>query len=400
MADLRVAKRKTHSKSRKGCSQCKQRHTKCNEARPRCANCIRLDIQCSWPTVPNTYSTPSQASPADHVSPFAEPEPSGSPDTASRAFELSIPDLRLVHHWTSKGYNSLHPTGTRSDAWQTGFIELGFEHPFLLHGLLALSAAHKASFLLPAERQSLLLQADSHISRALDTYRKNLEASNDETPTIPMFILSSVLLTYNFGIAQEKPEDPIGSLHHCFMLLQGIKVVVLPHWDRIKDNDVFALMTDMSSPSTLEMLDSLARDDKSQEIIRLKELTELLLDTQDKEACADAIDQLHATWLRFRHLTHDRDEYGLLFLWPAKLNNRFFDLLAAHNPVTCIITTHFATILAQGRPIWWVSKWPVWLLDASEELLRATPDLLRWLDWPQQIIRSRAWSQAATPVSC
>ena len=292
----------------------------------------------------------------------------------------------------------MHPTGSQSEAWQVGFIELGFEHTFLLHGLLALSAVHKASFLQPTERQSLLLQADSHISRALDTYRKHLEAPNVET-ALSMFILSSVLLTYNFGIAQEKPEDPIGALHHCFMLLQGIKVVLVPHWDQIKDSAVFAHMTDLASASTLEQLDNLAKDDKSQEILRLKELTELLLDAQDKEACAEAIDELHATWLRFRHLTLDRDEYGLLFLWPARLTSRFFDLLAAHNPVTCIITTHFAAILAHGRPIWWVSKWPVWLLAASEQLLAATPDLLRWLDWPQQIISSRAWSQKATPAA-
>ncbi|CAO2653473.1 Nn.00g028840.m01.CDS01 [Neocucurbitaria sp. VM-36] len=306
--------------------------------------------------------------------------------------------MRLVHHWTAKCYKSLHPTGSRSEAWQIGFIELGFEHTFLLHGLLALSAAHQASFLLPAERPSLLHQADSHISRALDRYRQNLETPNVET-AIPMFILSSVLLTYNFGIAQEKPEDPIGSLHHCFMLLQGIKVVIIPHWDQIKDSAVFTYMTEQASPESLERLDTLARDDKSQEILRLKELTELLLDAQDKEACASAIDELHATWLRFRHLTPDRDEYGLLFLWPARLTSRFLDLFAAHNPVTCIITTHFATLLAQGRPIWWISKWPVWLLTASEQLLTATPDLLRWLDWPQKIINSRTWSQTATPTA-
>lgn len=244
-----------------------------------------------------------------------------------------------------------------------------------------------------------MLQADSHISHALDTYRKNLETPSVEL-AIPMFMLSSVILTYNFGSAQlERPEDPISALHHCFMLLQGIKVVVLPHWDRIKDSSVFAHMTDMATPEALYALDTLAREEKPQEILRLKELTELLLDSQDKEACATAIDELHATWLRFRHISPDRDEYSLLFLWPARLNNRFFDLLAGHNPVTCIITTHFAALLAQCRPVWWVVKWPQWLLSASEQLLAATPDLLKWLDWPQQIIHTQAWSATTTPVA-
>ncbi|KAF1937989.1 hypothetical protein EJ02DRAFT_355534 [Clathrospora elynae] len=399
MPEPRIAKRKTHTKSRKGCVQCKQRHTKCNEARPRCGNCVRLDSNCIWPALlDNYYPASPQTSPSGSASPFVEQGVPDSPDITSSGSELPIADLRLLHHWTSTCAKSLHPNSAiRSDVWQNEFIELGFEYHFLLRGFLALSAVHKASLLQQADRQSLLLQADSHISHALDTYRKHLEAPNAET-AIPMFMLSSVLLTYNFGSAQlERPEDPIGALHHCFMLLQGIKVVVIPHWDQIKDSAVFAYMTDMASAETLKALDTLAREDKLQEVLRLKELTELVLDSQDKEACATAIDELHETWLRFRHVSPDRDEYSLLFLWPARLSNRFFDLLAAHNPVACIITTHFAALLAQGRPVWWLKRWPQWLLTASEQLLAATPDLVKWLDWPQQMINAMAWSATTIP---
>ncbi|KNG49980.1 c6 zinc finger domain protein [Stemphylium lycopersici] len=351
MTEQRVAKRKTHTKSRRGCFQCKQRHTKCNEARPRCANCVRLDIHCTFPTIPDSYSTSPQHSPGV-TSPYVDPGPPESPDASSNGSELPLADLRLLHHWTKTCAKSLFPNpGHRSSVWQNEFIELGFEYPFLLRGFLALSAVHQASLLSPNDRQVLLHQADAHISRALDTYRKNLETPKVEL-AIPMFMLSSIILTYNFGSAQlERPEDPIGALHHCFMLLQGIKIVVIPNWEQIKDSTVFAYMTDMASPEALQALDRLAREENPQEILRLKELTELLLDSQDKEACAAAIDELHETWLRFRHLSPDRDEYSLLFLWASRLSNRFLDLLAAHNPVTCIITTHFVALLAQSRPV-------------------------------------------------
>ncbi|CAN9171781.1 unnamed protein product [Alternaria alternata] len=349
--------------------------------------------------MPDSYSTSPQNSPGVS-SPFVDTHHAESPEASPTNSKLPLADLRLLHHWTKSCAKSLHPNpAIRSVVWQNEFIELGFEYPFLLRGFLALSAVHKASLLAPSERQNLLLQADSHISHALDTYRKNLETPNVEL-AIPMFMLSSVILTYNFGSAQlERPEDPIRALHHCFMLLQGIKIVVIPHWDRIKDSSVFAHMTDMAPPEALDALDTLAREENPQEILRLKELTELLLDSQDKEACATAIDELHVTWLRFRHISPDRDEYSLLFLWPARLSNRFFDLLACHNPVTCIITTHFAALLAQCRPVWWVVKWPQWLLVASEQLLAATPDLLKWLDWPQQIIHAQAWTATTTPAA-
>ncbi|KAH7072214.1 hypothetical protein BKA63DRAFT_418155 [Paraphoma chrysanthemicola] len=398
MPEQRIAKRKTHTKSRKGCAQCKQRHTKCSEEKPRCANCTRLDIQCTWPALTNGYSASPNPSPGGH-SPGQDVHSMQRPDTAEPVdvFELSVPDMRLLHHWTSRGYIALHPNFSRSsDMWQSRIIELGFEHTFVLHGILALSAVHKASFLLPGDRQDLLQQADVHISQALNTMRRHLEAPSDET-AIPMFVLSSVLLTYNFASVQEMPEDPIRSLHHCFMLLNGIKVVIGPHWDRLKDDPILAQMTEMSSVTTLRALDELSKDEKHREILRLMGLTELVLDVQDKTACIEAIQELHVIAKRVRHVSSDRDKYPFLFLWAARITKRFLELLATHNPVACIITVHFAALLAQAGAVWWVSKWPRWLLAAIQSLLAVTPDLLGWLDWPQNVINGAPYSSSATP---
>ncbi|KAH7385507.1 hypothetical protein DE146DRAFT_621609 [Phaeosphaeria sp. MPI-PUGE-AT-0046c] len=392
MSEQRAAKRKTHTKSRRGCLQCKQRHTKCNEARPRCANCIRLDISCTWPEA-RSGTPKSPYSPAAHPSPGAS-SPSQIP---ANAFELSVPDMRLLHHWTAKGYIAYHPNlAKRSDIWQNAMIELGFEHTFLLHGILALSAVHKASLLPPVARQELLLQADAHITPALDTMRRYLQTP-DEAIAIPMFVLSSVFMTYNFGSVQEKPDDPIASLHHCFMLLNGIKVVIGTHWDLIKDDESIAPMIATSSPETLAALDSLAKDDQRPELLRLMGLTELVLDSQDKIACVEAIKELHYIGVRARHLGPFRDEYPFLFFWAVRISAKFFDLLAAHNPVACIITCYSAALLAQARATWWVVKWPRWLLSATEQLLAATPDLLEWLDWPRQVIAAAPESATVSP---
>jgi hypothetical protein len=388
MSESRVAKRKTHTKSRKGCHQCKQRHTKCNEARPRCANCIRLDISCAWPEVPNGSPSSPTASPGTQPSPLGDTHPG----TPINNFELSLPDMRLLHHWTTKGYIAVHPSlAKRHDVWQNGIIELGFEHTFLLHGVLALSAVHKASFLLPAERQSLFFQADAHLSQALETMRRNLETSNEET-AVPMFVLSAVLLTYNFGSVQEKPEDPVGSLHHCFMLMNGIKVVIGRHWGTIQFSPIIKPLVEMTSASTIQALDELAKDDTHPQVLRLMELTELMLDNQDKEACTLAITQLHRMAVCIPHINPEYDAYHFLFPWAARLSNRFFDLLAAHNPIACVITVYFSALLASVRSVWWFVKWPRWLLTATEQLLVATPDLLEWLDWPQKIIDAAPWT--------
>lgn len=328
-----------------------------------------------------------------------DPVLSETPDAAhdQNGSDLPLADLRLLHHWTKSCAKSLHPNpAQRSCVWQNEFVEMSFEYPFLLRGFLALSAIHLATLLPLGERRDLLLQADSHISRALGTYRKNLETPNPDL-AVPMFMLASVLLTYNFGSAQlAQPEDPIGALHHCFGLLQGVKVVVMPHWSQIKNTKAFTYVADMVPLDALRDLDNLAKQDNLEAILRLKELTELLLDSQDKEACAKAIVDLHETGHRFSHLPPERDEYTLLFFWPSQLNSRFLELFAAHNPVTCIITTYFVALLAQSRPVWWSLNWPKWVLTASEHLLTATPDLLKWLEWPRQMILSDAWGATHT----
>jgi hypothetical protein len=301
----------------------------------------------------------------------------------------------------SKCYQSLRPnqiSHKEANHWRDECTEIAFQHPFLLHGYLALSAVHKALTVPGSDRQVLLLQADSHICRGLAIYRKHLEAPSIGR-AIPMFMTSTILFTYNLGSAQlEKPEDPIDGIHHCFRLLVGIKMVVMPFWLQIKDTGVFSYMVDLAEGDDTESLDARAKDDTTPEILALKELTGCLLNAQDRETCLTEIDQLHTASVRLRHLSIRSDEYSLILGWAAQLQEHFMNLVSAHNPIACVIVAHFTALLAQSRPVWWVGNWPLWLLTACEQLLAATPELLKWLDWPRRIINTRTWSVVSTPV--
>jgi hypothetical protein len=41
--------RKGHTKSRRGCFNCKRRRIKCNEKHPDCNHCIKAGLQCEYP---------------------------------------------------------------------------------------------------------------------------------------------------------------------------------------------------------------------------------------------------------------------------------------------------------------------------------------------------------------
>jgi hypothetical protein len=316
-------------------------------------------------------------------------------------FDLSVPDLRLMHHWMSTCHKSMRPnvsTG-EDESWRDYFLEIAFDFPFLLHGYLAMSAVHKAISDPKADRQNLLAQADSHISRGLLSYRRHLEVPILER-AVPMFLMSSTIFTYNLGSAQlQKPEDPIAAIHHCFRLLAGVRMVVMPFWAQIKDTRACARVIDLAKGDDFEALDLRAKDTTIPEILGLMELTEWILNAQDREVCAVAVSGLHVASLRVRHASLESDEYSLLLNWAATVEDHFVGLILAQNPVACIILCHWAALLAQARPVWWVGNWPKWLLTACEQLLATTPEMLQWLEWPRKVIGARSWSIATTPAA-
>ncbi|KAH7128176.1 hypothetical protein B0J11DRAFT_524315 [Dendryphion nanum] len=379
-------KRKTHTKSRKGCYPCKQRHTKCNEAHPQCANCIRLDIACTWPTPRSepshtSHDSPQSAGPEYHVSMLQEHRNFRTPDLISSAFSPTLPidDMRLLHHWTAKlSFFHDEELGYMDRVWSVEVVEIGFQHPFLLHALLASAALHKVVLDPNADRSQLLAQADAHMSNALVVYRQLLPNPTEET-AVPMFFLSSLLVTYNLVSAQiQEPDDPFGALVHCFRLLRGIKVVIHGFWPRL-----------IEIPTIARVLNGVTNLDKApiadmsefKEVANLRELA-TLLDESDQEGFVEAVEHLHMTCLRAKAETNDKYVHSVWMTWPALIHTRFLDLAASHNPAVIIVLAHFAVLMNLYRSNWWTRGWPERVIHAANALVSATPDLQKWLDWP------------------
>ncbi|KAH6638046.1 hypothetical protein C7974DRAFT_390759, partial [Boeremia exigua] len=307
------AKRKTHSKSRAGCLQCKKRHTKCNEKHPQCANCIRLDVKCEWPPPQLKVQT---------VSPSSEPSVASRNDSFSISYRpthavgegpaFTLEDMQLLHHWTTKVY-LFHDASVEEDRrlWSEGVVELGFQHPFLLHGLLALAALHKTLVDPSGKRASLLAQADAHMSASLATYLRLIEESATET-VVPCFILSSVFFAYNLASAQvEEPEDPFDAILHCFRLLRGVKVVIGQHWEQLQQNDIiYNLLTPVR---TLEEM-HLPEETTCVPLLELRQLAEQT-DSPQREICLVAIEDLHKIFVKTTLCSTVREEHSIVMTW-------------------------------------------------------------------------------------
>lgn len=61
--------RKGHTKSRRGCYNCKRRRIKCNERHPECNHCIKAGLRCEYPAniIQTTQLSPSSPHPQEMV---------------------------------------------------------------------------------------------------------------------------------------------------------------------------------------------------------------------------------------------------------------------------------------------------------------------------------------------
>jgi hypothetical protein len=78
--------RKGHTKSRRGCYNCKRRRIKCNERHPDCNHCIKAGLQCEYP------SNIIQATQHSHTSPH--PQEAGNLRSTPGMF-VSIPQASV-----------------------------------------------------------------------------------------------------------------------------------------------------------------------------------------------------------------------------------------------------------------------------------------------------------------
>ncbi|KAJ4397397.1 hypothetical protein N0V93_001624 [Gnomoniopsis smithogilvyi] len=105
-------RRAQHRKSRRGCLQCKQRHTKCDETRPECANCKVVGRQCEYAQAQGNPPRPSRRRNSSQ-----RDEDSQSPSHAlASGLDIDRPSP-VSNSRVGRGHLSATATSPASSAW-------------------------------------------------------------------------------------------------------------------------------------------------------------------------------------------------------------------------------------------------------------------------------------------
>lgn len=401
--------RRSHTKSKKGCSQCKIRRIKCNEIGPKCNNCERRQIECDFELSPEkrpaassnigTARSASNSDRASHTPPV--PAPNGNPSTSEfnpftlpnlvttkKTTDLDVDDLQLMHHFsTVLAYDLANQqTGEALALWQTHAVNLGFKHDFLLRGLLAVSALHQ-SYLYPHLKVEFDLRASTHQSIAIHSFQETLGNVN-ETNCHALFAFSCIIIVLSFASSsKDKASDFQTDVLHWLYLLRGCNEVLKLYREILRNSFLKPLLDELhyAENHTAHNIEDI---DRITDLFSLCSTTNLNDDKERSQACTLAIHALLSTFVQ-ASILRSRGEGTVLasFVWSVNLPPKFLEMLSEKQPEALVILAHYCVLIYWGeiQDTWFLVGWARYMLDTIKEL---TPE--EWhehLRWPDGIIK-------------
>ncbi|OPB36259.1 Zn2Cys6 transcriptional regulator [Trichoderma guizhouense] len=344
-----------HKKCRTGCQRCRVRRVKCDEAKPICNNCTRLDLECGYGPLPiapsNIESSSTSATPGvggslvdvEGIPPLPETE-------ARRKLELEL----FYHYFTETA-----PT-VGGDKFAQSFMgpvicRAALKSDAVMYGVCMLSALHKAyksNYTDPQHMQHystyLNLTLQSHHQHVLHLDTDNVDFS---------CLASTTLRVYGYVRLQRRSLVPY---------TPPIEWLRMSNTSNIVFRKALALIE--QNPDSLSgrlMLEISQHLDEKQRMEDTNELLYLLRRQEPHELEEEWDDEVYYVYKRtlsclgciWKHRFDHSPPPGLsrrLILFPMIVDAQFVGYVAQKRPRALIIMAHYFTLLALHRSLWYI----------------------------------------------
>ncbi|KAK3304553.1 uncharacterized protein B0T15DRAFT_399348 [Chaetomium strumarium] len=182
--------RRGHTKSRRGCFNCKRRRIKCQETRPACGHCVKQGLKCEYPP--------------QHQVPL-----------------FSLQDMRFFQHFLLNCYPH-HPIGSE-DLWTHEIPCLSQRYEYLMHAILGYSA----SDLISTSEPGLAEAAMAHRVKAIRAIKRALgNNAAAEQPGTDMFEEGNALMATCFALTFQSVFLDDGMAEY-MTFIRGIIIVAI-----------------------------------------------------------------------------------------------------------------------------------------------------------------------------
>ena len=434
----------------------------CDEQKPQCKACKRHDVSCIYPvraaakaherlnpdadaaipatppaSAPSTVATAASASPAPGDNTFSHPErPSGvsgpsfttsrinvvdpslddnisrapliSPDTAGA---FSMGDLVLLHHWTASASGEMYQTKELHYCWQTLFPQIGFQHPFVMHGILSLSALHLAHVEEHSQFERVL-EACRHYNISSQGFREAMAQMDGESVDDPsgnarslssdaLFACAILNVIYSLAMMRHSSDrqPPTSRSRYSRALgteiipiIRGLQAVLDPIFTRVQSG-VLQSLTSLGNWD--ELLPDVHTDDEHFRRIRDTWTQEAWTPSRPSDVVVydDTLYLLRRCRLYIEQFSTMDEEtlqrWGCNRGWASPLvflciaPDGYFVRLHQRHPPALILFAYFGALLRHLENFWYVQGWGCDIVMAVDEILGDFWE--SWLHWPKQV---------------
>ncbi|KAL2807999.1 hypothetical protein BJX63DRAFT_54027 [Aspergillus granulosus] len=375
------SRRSYKASSRHGCLECRGRRIKCGREQPQCASCHNRNLLCeylspasatlAWQKIKSRSSTPiptpAKASPSvvdpafmAQYQTLMEPAVARSPSR-----ELNIEDLELMMQWCTTTYRSVSRNTAVESVWQAVVPREAMRHPFLMHGILGLSALHLAATSDEATKEQYVKISKTHQNQAVIGLAR-LSGKPKPYHSDAAFTLSNIMMIFSFALPEIVGQTPgksaLDELYEVFISTRESEDVIVNIIDRVEHGELKPLLQcDKAQPKM--------PDTSRLAIMSLNQLNMNLAlqdPRHDKDLYGTTIKHLGSA---LDKVSRDGETMIVAFQWIFQVPSKFMELYRQREPFALVILAHYAVIIHFLRRHWWMGEWGIRLIrDIGQHL--------------------------------
>lgn len=319
-------------------------------------------------------------------------------------------DMAMLHNYSTQTIRTLAGHQEIQNLWATSMVQIGFDHRFLLHGLLSLSAL-QAAYTGSENPRQLVDYASQHQAISLSLYQ-NAITNPTEDQYDAVFALSIVILILALATTGEYGEAGVFDCKW-IRLARGIRDVNGNRFDKIRKGPLALLIyEDEFQNATSKQIESISsekvRESLPDDLKRLERLwcgeesppelneaerntydevymclkhTYSAILTQDEELMSN---ENSPSGIK-RAYTRDR-LIAEVFFWIYHVPTRYIELLEQQNPIALILFAYFAALFGEVCQGWYSDR-------SSRAMVMSIWNVLdeksrKWIEGPMEVMRS------------
>lgn len=277
--------------------------------------------------------------------------------------------------------------------------QMGFQHTFVLDGVLGLAALHQAH-LDHNSREQWIAEAAEYHNLLIHGFRTAV-ADSAEAYCDPLFVCASINIIFVFGMHGSMHAASEGDAARIsrylgtewIPMVRGLNAALLPMYQRIRTGPLAPLL-DLSLFEAVDLERDKSVDD---------EYIILLRSTWAADSHCQTYEETHLllrTCFAYMNSCKGRDNTAWKghynqalsgpLIWVFLAPDEYFSLLAQRQPPALILLAYLGVLFHRLNSVWFLEDWGRAIVEAVDNVLG--PWWQEWMNWP------KAQTQTGCPV--